>query len=569
MASSSSRVSLLALHVSLSLFAIVPTPSRGFSASSSSRPNRISNLLDWASKNQIQVSPRIDLRADEATGVGWFFSSKGGDSKSNSDLLLTVPSSVALTVESPGRGPDDETVVEDFFSSDDRDLRKSFQDDLPWFVEMAAYLLKLKYVDSTAKKAKDEVVDYRPWLDALPQKLDTPIHWTQEEISELQYDYLVDSVKAQKRKWEGLYEKLQFLLSESTASRLVTWDDFVWGCEMARSRAFSGTTTDAFDPKFAIFTLILVAAYLGLGLGTLEQAANGAGVVFSVAILKDFVLPKLFKKKSYVICPVIDMCNHNSANPQGQVSFEFFGDAYSLSLLPGGASSSAQEGGQQLYISYGSRSNDQLLQYYGFVEPANPCDVYIMPPLREWDINALEEATGRTVGPGRLEKIDRTGLLGKKQQEGKEATEEDADDSRNSDGSGGDDDDDILGAKVANPKGGVVITRSTGVDPAVMQALRALLSTDEEWEAAGQAVGNFCEVVNQQNEACARLAARKAIQNELDGKPTTLQEDEDLLRRMESEMSKKTDSASYQEKLAMMFRIEKKRLLIETIQDLQ
>lgn len=34
------------------------------------------------------------------------------------------------------------------------------------------------------------------------------------------------------------------------------------------------------------------------------------------------------------------------------------------------------EAGEQVFISYGPRSNDHLLQRYGFVEPSNPNDVY-------------------------------------------------------------------------------------------------------------------------------------------------------------------------------------------------
>lgn len=121
---------------------------------------------------------------------------------------------------------------------------------------------------------------------------------------------------------------------------------------------------------------------------------------------------------------------------------------------------------------------------------------------------------------------------------------------------------------VANPEGGVVVTRATGVDPAALQALRGLLSTDEEWNDAGQAVGNFCEPVNDVNESCARLAARMALQAELDNKATTLQQDEELLRRMEAGKSKSIDASS-QEELAVMFRIEKKKLLMEVMQNLE
>ncbi|CAN0408079.1 unnamed protein product, partial [Discosporangium mesarthrocarpum] len=45
------------------------------------------------------------------------------------------------------------------------------------------------------------------------------------------------------------------------------------------------------------------------------------------------------------------------------------------------------EAGDEIFISYGPRSNDRLLQRYGFVEQANPNDEYriigIIPKVRE------------------------------------------------------------------------------------------------------------------------------------------------------------------------------------------
>lgn len=177
---------------------------------------------------------------------------------------------------------------------------------------------------------------------------------------------------------------------------------------------------------------------------------------------------------------------------------------------------------------------------------SNPHDVYIMPALREWNIGALEEACGRTFAPGRLQKLDRAGLLGSASSKPKDASDSD---------------------EAANSGGGVVVSRAGGVDPAVMQALRALVSTDAEWEAAGEAVGNFVEEnsAGQENERLARLAAKTALEMELASKPTTLEQDEELLKRMGQVKSMDT---GVEEKLAVIFRMEKKKLLAETMRKL-
>lgn len=243
---------------------------------------------------------------------------------------------------------------------------------------------------------------------------------------------------------------------------------------------------------------------------------------------------------------MIDMANHKSMGTTGDVSFEYFGNSYSLAI----ASGASVAPGEQLYISYGARSNDQLLQYYGFVEPDNPHDVYVMPPLRNWDIDALEIACGRKFAPGRLQKLDRAGLLG-------------ADAPSKDDGS-----DDSSKDEPANVGGGVVLSRIVGIDPAVLQALRALVSTDQEWDAAAGAIGNFAEENSggSENERCARLAAKTAIEMELASKATTIEQDDDLLKKMKNIKSLDTSS---EEKLAIQFRIEKKKLLQECIGKLQ
>jgi len=493
--------------------------------------------MDWANENKIQITGGLELDASTFGGLGW----RANRQVPSGSILLSVPSDIALTVEAPGEGPDDRGVLADLFR-EDREGRKILLD-LPWYVQMAVYLHKLDKVNPV-KGNKDAGTPMRPWLDSLPRQFDTPIHWSENILAnDLQYDYMARSVKRQRARWEADYKTVSSLVKVP-----MTWDEFLWGCECARSRAFSGAYTgSAFNPFIYAFTLLLVTAYVGLGLGSLEQAANGAGVVISVSILKDFVIPKLFKKKRYVICPMIDMANHRSYGNQGDVSYEFFGNSYTLAV----ANDETVSADDELFISYGSRSNDQLLQYYGFVEPNNPNDVYIMPPLREWDIDALEKACGRTFAPGRLQKLDRAGLLG--------SSETFPDVSSGKGRSEGD--------EAANEAGGVVLTRVGGVDPAVLQALRALVSSDKEWIDAGKAIGNFAEEGSGgvENEKCARLAARKAIELELASKPTTLKEDEDLLRRMDTVRSL---DVSQEEKIAVAFRAEKKKLLMEVIETL-
>ena len=96
-----------------------------------------------------------------------------------------------------------------------------------------------------------------------------------------------------------------------------------------------------------------------------------------------------------------------------------------------------------------------------------------------------------------------------------------------------------------------------------MQALRALVATDDEWEDAGEAIGNFAAELSggEVTERLAKLAARTALEMELASKPTALEEDREILRKMDS----RGIDATYKDKLAVIFRMEKKKVLEEAI----
>jgi len=522
------------------------------STSASARQKRASKLIDW-SKNQAEIQIGSGLTISDTPGSGLGLVLEKTISSGDDTLLVTVPADVALSVEVPSGGPDESSIFKRSVQ-DTRETRKTVRN-LPWFVQFSLYFWHLKNV-SSIKTLQES--DLKPWLETLPKTLETPIHWKSLDRNDwLQYSHMIESIERQEKSWKDLYGQLV----DCTTSE-ISWDEFVWGCEMARSRAFSGGYTGTpFNPLIYAFTLVLVTAYVGLNLGTLEQAANGAALVFCSSVLRDFVFPKFFKTKKYVICPVIDCANHNS-KPGGttaKVAYEFFGNAYSLSTtvpysLPADS---------EVFISYGSRSNDQLLQYYGFVEVDNPHDIYVMPPLREWDIAKLETTVGAPFGPGRLQKLDRAGLLGKS-----------IDDVTSSSASSTSDDNDTgsptttMDGEDGNPRGGVVLSRSVGIDPAVVQGLRALVSTEKEWQDAGEAVGNFAAEVNAENERKARLVAKTAIEMELQSKATSLEEDRELLKRVNA--SKIGGSIMQpEEQLALLFRIEKKKLLVETTNKLR
>ena len=119
------------------------------------------------------------------------------------------------------------------------------------------------------------------------------------------------------------------------------------------------------------------------------------------------------KVKWHALCPLVDMANHSS-RAASEMTYAYFGDALELSVGGletaegdgggGGGNGSgngngnvAFEQGQQVFISYGPQTNDSLLQYYGFVEEANPNDVYRLV----WEV----DGNGGNGGQGKKQKL--------------------------------------------------------------------------------------------------------------------------------------------------------------------
>jgi hypothetical protein len=188
-------------------------------------------LKEWGEASEIKLGG-ANVQQSESGGLGLVATR---EVLSNS-VVVSVPTNVVLSVESPGDGVDDGSVVRNLL-----DDRKLFRES-PWYAQFAVYLFALDQVSSMKQG-----IDMRPWLDSLPRSFSTPIHWNKEELDQLQYSYMTSSVAQQEKDWKLIYQSL--LAAGTEQLEKMSFDDFVWGCECARSRAFSGGYTgSAFNP---------------------------------------------------------------------------------------------------------------------------------------------------------------------------------------------------------------------------------------------------------------------------------------------------------------------------------
>lgn len=103
--------------------------------------------------------------------------------------------------------------------------------------------------------------------------------------------------------------------------------------------------------------------------------------------------------KQYSLRPVIDLINHSS-KVSSEVTYDYWSDSFSVT------STQSYRKGEQVHINY-SQSNDILLQFYGFIEPNNEKDVYVMSSL----LKHLQSDADVNVEPFRLDDLNSSSLL--------------------------------------------------------------------------------------------------------------------------------------------------------------
>jgi hypothetical protein len=156
---------------------------------------------------------------DNSSGLGLYAT----QSLKPSDIVIQVPTKLTLSVESP---VDYNTVMEkELFSTNPKTYRNA-----PWW---AALSIQLNYYDKINPiNARAGSVSMKAWMESLPRVYDTPIHWTESALEELQYRPMIDAVRLQKRLWREQYDALTKASAEFASK--ISYDDFVWGCETAR-----------------------------------------------------------------------------------------------------------------------------------------------------------------------------------------------------------------------------------------------------------------------------------------------------------------------------------------------
>lgn len=136
---------------------------------------------------------------------------------SKNETLVSVPSKSALQVTTTA----DETVPASF------PIAKETWRTLPWYARLALMILHVK---------RDEKNALHHWAEFLPRVVDTPHHWSDDDIAQLQNDHMSSLIRDQRRSYSTAYNRI----CAAIPSARLSYDTFIWGVDCVRSRAFSG-----------------------------------------------------------------------------------------------------------------------------------------------------------------------------------------------------------------------------------------------------------------------------------------------------------------------------------------
>jgi hypothetical protein len=184
---------------------------------------------------------------------------------------------------------------------------------LPWWGRLALLLLREDRLGAASA--------FAPYMAALPRRFDTPLHWSDAQLSRLRSPRLAARVAAQRAELAAVHAAMtrEAAAAEPAclAARDISLESFTWATEAVRSRTFAGPYegSDAADRKllaafiagertFCLWAFcayltrvfasrscaVLVAVFLLTGAGPPENAASGALSALFFIVIKDLLV---------------------------------------------------------------------------------------------------------------------------------------------------------------------------------------------------------------------------------------------------------------------------------------
>nr|AKM76814.1 SET domain-containing protein [Melianthus villosus] len=331
----------------------------------SSEEEKLERFVEWLQVNGVQLRCCKIKNCDSNKGFGFFAS----DDKSDG-VLVVVPLDLAITpmrvLQDPLIGPECSAMFEEG-EVDDRFLMMLF--------------LTVEHLRKNSS--------WKPYFDMLPTSFGNTLWFTDDELLELKGTTLFKATELQKKKLHSLYEDkvknlVEKLLSlDGNSGSEVCFEDFLWANSVFWARALNIPL-----PHSYVFPPVLEnqESYHPANSSS-EDFANDSGGALVDREEKKNNKPVNGETSALIhnetiwvegLVPGIDFCNHDlkaSATWEVDGTGSTTGVPSSMYLLSAGQGSLQAE--KEIFISYGSKGNEELLYLYGFVIDNNPDD-YLM-----------------------------------------------------------------------------------------------------------------------------------------------------------------------------------------------
>mmetsp|Transcript_161091 Transcript_161091/g.283896 ORF Transcript_161091/g.283896 Transcript_161091/m.283896 type:complete len:587 (-) Transcript_161091:80-1840(-) len=239
---------------------------------------------------------------------------------------------------------------------------------LRWFERLSLWLVY------EARRGENSIVSgYIGYLPDPEEFADGVLEWSDEELARLQYGPVIQSIEEQKAEQETL---LALLKKEGgPLAQFVTLQEVRWAMSLVLSRAFMSGIKSDFELKKERKEQKKKANKLKF---------DGPGLLIMPKFMKDMLGDKEEEPDldpgfglEMAMMPMMDAFNHWSG---AQNTCSYDGDRDSFVLTAGVNLAKNQEA----FICYGQKSNDDLLQLFGFVEEGNPHDRWLSMGLEEF-----------------------------------------------------------------------------------------------------------------------------------------------------------------------------------------
>jgi len=236
--------------------------------------------------------------------------------------------------------------------------------ELRWYERLACWLL--------AEQRRGDASPVWGYMGYLPRPaafVDWPLSWSDEELAALSYPPVAVSIREQDAELSSLHAALVGRQG-GPLGRSVGLEELRWAQQLVLSRAFTSTIATPRDlakrrppppPPPPSPTAVAAKMWFG-GIPLIGQAFQDAPPPPPP--------PNLGEGLDMAMMPMLDTFNHAS-NAETTCAYDGERNAFVLTT------NAPLQKGQEATLSYGPKSNDELLQLFGFVEANNPHDAFL------------------------------------------------------------------------------------------------------------------------------------------------------------------------------------------------